>query len=479
MPIESELEWDCFTVHREVQEIQCPGPLPPGTTAVTINRDDSYDLDVRFGGAPTTSGASSLADANDESPAGTILEGETVSGLCEHGDEIIFEGLVQSTNSLKLGIGKPSSFSGTGHVLEAILKVSPNAATATHVDWFLNGPSNRGEFSRKTARTIRPEYRRTREPTPKSSDATLRSSSLARDHFQVSSGDLRFIVAKVPEDFGPSWARCLSIEFQGRWGIPDPETRDGISEIISFLLGRQLLDVGTSQFDEDDNLTTATARSPWEKVARELSTHETRPPIHFEPLSRQIETVASDLVSRYLELRSSLDLSTSIWNYWMARNAPTGFNLVYMASALEGLVSKWSKSSGSKRKGLYMPKPEYQELLGDLLGTAEERLRDHEFSDKILGRLRHGYSMSGSDVMRNTLDEIGIVPGTSEQRAIKNRNIAAHGRTASNPKLSKDYYAYECLFHRTLLKVLGYSGSYVDYRSLGYPSRSLDTPPGE
>tara|TARA_R110002096_G_scaffold433887_5_gene654010 strand:- start:151436 stop:151717 length:282 start_codon:yes stop_codon:yes gene_type:complete len=76
----SELEWEAFATRREIQEFDSLGPLSPGTDSATIERDDSYDLDVRFSGVPAPSDTSPFADPIPDSPAGTILEGETVSG---------------------------------------------------------------------------------------------------------------------------------------------------------------------------------------------------------------------------------------------------------------------------------------------------------------------------------------------------------------------------------------------------------------
>lgn len=40
-------------------------------------------------------------------------------------------------------------------------------------------------------------------------------------------------------------------------------------------------------------------------------------------------------------------------------------------------------------------------------------------------------------------------------------------------------HAYHTLFHRTLLKLLGYEGMYIDYATLGLPKRHIDEPVGE
>ena len=76
---------------------------------------------------------------------------------------------------------------------------------------------------------------------------------------------------------------------------------------------------------------------------------------------------------------------------------------------------------------------------------------------------------------------IGLSVGNIEKKALKARNKMAHSSIGeANDDDIKDILrmtrAYETLFHRIFLKTLGYNGDYIDYYSLGHPSRPINEP---
>ena len=81
--------------------------------------------------------------------------------------------------------------------------------------------------------------------------------------------------------------------------------------------------------------------------------------------------------------------------------------------------------------------------------------------------------------MKDFFEELGLNIDAAEKKAIKARNKMIHSRvTASGQEQIKDLvrlsFAYRTLFHRVMLKLLGYSGKYIDYATEGLPERTVE-----
>ncbi|MFV0588834.1 hypothetical protein [Bacteroides reticulotermitis] len=68
----------------------------------------------------------------------------------------------------------------------------------------------------------------------------------------------KFIILEVPLGYAPNSCKTLVFEYQkGLGGIPNDEDRYKIAQISEFLLGTQLSKLGSSCYDETDNLSGA------------------------------------------------------------------------------------------------------------------------------------------------------------------------------------------------------------------------------
>ena len=83
------------------------------------------------------------------------------------------------------------------------------------------------------------------------------------DHVHIKMNDCEFNIVKVPETFSPTWSKKIGIEYNIDSGkIPNDEERASISELTSFLLGRQLLHIGHTSYYYKRVLE-AVALNPW------------------------------------------------------------------------------------------------------------------------------------------------------------------------------------------------------------------------
>lgn len=130
-----------------------------------------------------------------------------------------------------------------------------------------------------------------------------------------------------------------------------------------------------------------------------------------------------------------------------------------------------------------MPKGEFDALLGKELGSAKSKLESRQYGDRVLNRLSGAYNMGANDRLRFFFDEIGLSVGETEWWAIRERNPMAHGAASvfdesTNERMIRATDVYRTLFHRIVLKLLGYDGDYIDHGTLGYPIRDISEPSG-
>lgn len=100
------------------------------------------------------------------------------------------------------------------------------------------------------------------------------------------------------------------------------------------------------------------------------------------------------------------------------------------------------------------------------------------YSHKIVNNVQNTYKMGVMDQFRFFFDKIDLVLDDDEWDAIKARNEVAHGRFIISPNLEKSRrmhqhgLAYMMVIHKILLRLIGYSGRYIDH-SDGHKEKPL------
>lgn len=154
-----------------------------------------------------------------------------------------------------------------------------------------------------------------------------------------------------------------------------------------------------------------------------------------------------------------------------------------MANGIEILIESWFKSQNSRLKGVYLPKGEFDALTDEGFKIIDANLGDRPYKEKIMNKLKDCFKMSLTDQLKFFFEEIGLPLGTTEQKAIRCRHKMIHSSVEMGSEKIEEVvrlsFAYRCLVHRTILKILGYQGSYTDYATIGHPETSIDCPVGE
>jgi len=481
-PYLPHLEWEFLNEGHRIENPTLPPDLSlPGTaTILELQRADQYSLKA------TIRGPLNKRYTPDDGTPGGLVPSFEIKGTDS-------EGIYELTGCLLGGIHcriSRSDISTMDHRFEAKLHVQkirrvqakPENSPSWLTEWYLNGVHSPHLFNRSTKRTLKSEYLREREvygePEQRFDGGANRSFS--SDYAYVQCPDFEFIVHEVPEGLGPTWSKSIGIEYREYFGrIPDAPEREAVSEIVGFVMGKDLINVGYTIFDESGAPLERCAVQPWRENRISLCQAPALPPIDIPILTNQFETVLQNLVPKYLEVRKDLKLNEALMSYWIGEALPIGINIPIMANGIEILTNAWFKSERSKSKGVYMPSGEFSALIEEEITCIASKLEGSPYKERILRKMQNAINMGSGERIENFFQELGLKMGTLEREAMKARNKMIHSRVPMSgqeelEKVVRLSSAYRTLFHRVVLKVLGYTGRYIDYATVGLPEREIE-----
>ncbi len=489
----SYIEWEHFGGRWKIDKLELSKTLPKGAERVEVWRDEDYELKAKVAG--TIEGT--VVDIHPEVEPGSLIPLFEIKGSdkygfvdyeigsCVVGNVLSSEWKDQSSDRPVIGYEAEILSSGarwkSRHANES--------ETEWLSEWYLNGPHQQSIYPRGTVAELTERYQRKRKLPGNEEEVfeDTKSMSGMRNLAFVQTTGLSFLVQHAPKDLGPSWSECLSIEYRPAWGgIPDATDREAIGALVGFLVGRELINVGHTRFAADGRPISQVALSPRKDNLVSLCQRSTGlRPVEIDTLESAggIEALLANLVSSYLALKEDLRLNEALKCYWLSRALPIGLNLPVLSTGIETLADSWLNSKNSDTGGVYMPENEYNALLRDELRMAKAKLKDRKYGDKVFNKLRYAYDLGPTNKPLMFFEEIGLPVGQAEWRAIKERHPMAHGASrvfdgSANEKMTKATRVYQTFFHRIVLKLLGHDGSYIDYGTLGLPSKSIDEPSG-
>ncbi|MFZ7138356.1 MAG: hypothetical protein ACOWW1_08055 [archaeon] len=479
------LEWEALRQPVTFSKIDQNDRLPKKPKEIKISRDEEYNLKAFLEFEITSSDEENIWKKH-------VVKGSVKKPFyinsSSHGISYTLESvLIGSVNVIKIS-NEIIKNEGRAELFFNALKIEYSSTRkGTHfVEWYLNGP-NEPLFWDKTEREQKINFIRKRSDSENTEKDSIKNSTIdsdfAADCMWIELPKLQFLIEKVPNEFGPKWSSNIAIEFREEWGgIPSREDRVLIEEVCSFIFGRQLLSIGYTIFDKTECLVEAYCHNPWGRNAKSFCSKVSYPPIKIIFPPSKIKQVIFQLLPKYLELSNSLCLTEALWNIWVSREMPIGTNLPILAAALESIMNGWFKSK-SKTHGAYLPKNDFLDLVEtdfDLIRIKLEQYfepKDNYKVEKIIDKLKRGNDFGVMEKYRIFFDEINLKIEPHEWRAIIERHKFVHGEARFNntdwDKVMVHVNTYETLLNKVLLKLLGYSGSYIDRSVQGLTEKQL------
>ena len=457
--------------------------IPPNSR-IKVWRNNHYKLAGKIEGTTTDHKAFDYREPGRDLKDGHVIKGDTFVTERNKMDQSyqFFDCYVANTNYQLVRDGEFTT------AFDGILNFKSFAETSSSQDffkinrWYLSGKIN-AVFPRSTERTYQNSHTKFRHGIDIQTEKLdhNRARGFSRDFFLIDSGGVKCIVQKAHRQFLPDWANGICIEFRKDFGIPDDETQIAVAELIGFILGTQLLDIGFTEYNDKDQVIGKFANDPWGDNVVSKCGKVALPPVRFPKITEtdKVEIVINEVLPTFLKLRKPLGLSDLLWKYWVARDLAIGTNLPILSSALENLAEQYLKHNQLLKKFSDTEKDAYATLIKDELSTLETKLKDFPLKESVMGKLRNPFQTGVTEKLRMFFSSLGFSfdKKSIENKALRSRNIMTHGNIEvsdeSIPQTIKLTRAYETLFHRSLLKVISYTGKYIDYSAYGHPERSL------
>lgn len=490
------LEWEILELDDGISNVIFENEIYSlsNSCVIRFNRNDQYDLSAQISGIINNR---EEIEPKGLTTAGTFVSKENITAQSRFYD-YKFYGIVIGAHSLSPLSLDPISFSFNAdlitHKIEKKNRFSIETEVAIISEWYLSANTD-VHFPRSTKRKIDKVFTRSREGTDTEDKNTIqRGSSSSRDHILGKAENFYFIISKVPKAFGPEWSFNLAIEYRNSLGrMPTFEERKAISEIVSFVFGTQLLKVGHSNYDKSENLISEAFENPWgDNVIAKCGKYGT-PPVfigHCNDWNRA-EKILNELIMPYMALRDELSLNNCFWKYWIAKYSSIGANLPILSSAVETLAARVIKKH-PEIKHYYIRHEVFSKLLNPELHSIVNKIgvelsqnypneQVTAIQEIISNKLKSASQRTANEKMIMFFEIINLPIAQIEKSAMRARNKMAHTLTSiiedneiiETVRLTR---AYETLFHRIILKILGFSETYIDYYTFGHPNRSLDEP---
>ena len=524
-------EWEVMREPITIPKVDYTEELPEGQKEIVINRDEYYNLRAVLSteGHPTSSTKYGFVESFEITGSNSrdlhcILESCHCAGYTGQGRSDEVDLYIQG------------------------LKIRHQTETegVWLTEWYINGPKNNFVFRNSTTRKMLRKISRERLAR---NDEKIHSTEIVEeipgptssDYIRIETDDIQFLIVRVPDGFGPNWHSNISsnigIEYRKDCGrIPDENERETIRELCSFIFGRQLLIVGHTSYDEDDNIVEEYACDPWGNDPRYLCSKPDIPPIRIDGHSKADDLI-SQLLPPYCELRDRYRLNDALWAYWLARDMPAGMGLPFLAAGVEAVMQEWFDTNNTEtrlfswdavpgnddeillkflmnylnicwvknakiyksydKKTIHINKDgnsakiriveRSEKLTIEISDCRTPKLEFKEISVKKLkvkkenGKLNIYKPSRFNKGLKIFFEEINLdIDKNERNNIIKARGKVVHGGfiTAVDQKKRRRMiqcgFAYETIVHKILLRLLKYSGRYIDY-SDGCKDKSLDS----
>lgn len=482
----SYLEWEFLKESMVFHDVEHNSNLPLNIQSIEVYRDESYQIKARLV-AKNDIDFEHKHELNKEDSNGFVEQFDIEGNVFSLHDVVLSHCSIDSFNSTTFAYNMEHEQKLDISVWKVVCSLSPESDIGWFTDWYLNGPNC--NFPRVTYRNIQLEYGRLRygidelDGKSRSGFSVRSSNGSSKDFAFISTGHIKFLICEVEKNNCPAWSHGIAIEYRNEFDyMPSDKERNAIKEIVSFVLGKELIHVGHTKYILNGKCIEKCGISHAFDNILKLCQSPAQPPIDIESEPLKIESLLNELIPSYINLRDEMNLNSALHYYWAALDAPLGINLPILSSALEILMKGWRSNKKSSDKANYMEKKHFDSLFEEELKLISSKLDSHEFGNRIYNKMKTSYEMSVTDRFNTFFESISLNVGDIEKKAIRSRHGMAHGdhgRTLSDKeylKMWKCTQAYVSLFNRVFLKILGYDGEYIDWASPNFSNRHIDTP---
>jgi hypothetical protein len=309
----------------------------------------------------------------------------------------------------------------------------------------------------------------------------LTGYSLSRDFIILQIPQIVIVIQTINKKYLPDWSSGIAVEYRGDISaLPNSDLRQGIAEFIGFILGVQLLSIGSTHFNDKRLPILSICSSAWGNNVISNCSQQPFPPIKIG--AQNFEKPLSQLLNNYLAIRTKYGLNDVLWKLWIGKDQELGINLPTFSSGIESLAEKYIDEINLNKKYSKTEKKKYRNLIQVEFDSLKGKLCDYQFGKFLINKLYSPFNFGVGEKLSLFLEKIGILldDDSVETLALRARNKMAHGTVFD---LSEEEYirykrltfAYITLYNRIMLKILNYNGHYIDYYNYGHPLVKMDS----
>lgn len=251
------------------------------------------------------------------------------------------------------------------------------------------------------------------------------------------------------------------------------------ASFISFLLGGNLKPLELRHYGEASELLRS-VHYQHEDSDSPVSAPQSRSLIPYAKRSRSVKDIGaaiSSLLEKYLELRNNLALDPFVELANASNLLPFHLQVHPLATAMDLIANSWFQSVSTESGGTWIDGQEFSKILEEVAPPLQDALCSLNNGEKVWSRVQSSNRMGTTLRIPRFLEEIGISISKNEQKILKFRNSAIHGSLKTSKSKQEQFqltWGYYALIARTFLRLLGYTGLYIDYSALDFPIRNID-----
>ena len=255
-------------------------------------------------------------------------------------------------------------------------------------------------------------------------------------------------------------------------GCPDQAFRDKVRTCLSFILGKQIVYLGHTEYCTEWTPTFMRSVDGLSINGAVFRLHDQPPyPINQSQYANMIDQRhVSVLVSAVLDKFDTIKFGELSWSYWYAMCAPVHAAAVHFGSLIEQLQNN-SNTVIEVRKGL-LETDTWKDLrcvIQQWIDTASIGLDVRRI---LKGKVSGLNQAPQGLVLKRLFEAMGLEISEAETQAWKHRNMAAHGGVSDSPvEVIINSKILRLLFHRMLAGITYCSDRYIDYYNLEHPVR--------
>ncbi len=480
-----EYSWEALESKREftgdivAKDTMSPCVIEQNIDSLQIYRDEKYRICVIAEGSVPECAFDRMK--LPDIPSGTLLSGGTIECDAMHDGIITIKDCFRRSHTINYNFSERSETAF--HALFQSHEINwnrrmhlPESETDTLIEWYLNGPESTVLYC-DTSKTIDKVSRKVVRNGVKNASQIHTAENYSTDCLYIKYLDTGVLLRKVSSEYKPEWSNNVALEYRTAYGrIPEKEERKKIAELLGFLMGRHLILVGNTAY-QGAVILESNMYNPYADAALECSSNTLEViPVHYYHDEREnFREYAQALLPVYLELRDTYGFDSALARYWLANTMPIGVNMPIVAGAIESIQKAWFKGKKSKTKAVYMDKDAYESAISRFLEQVKDNLGECENRDILINKISNCYQMGANDRYYTFFEELGLEYGDSERKSIKARNSFTHGdKNDDDAEVIKATKTMSLLLARSILKLLGYNGMYIDSSVSGYPRKHID-----